>query len=355
MFSKLTAVLLLLGSTSTFVSSLPTSLIPRQSKAPSGWADGYYIAAVGQDKKCLAPAQSPAVEGIEIIATDCRNASTWRVPIQSSGGAVVHEKSQLVLDFGEGQSGSKVTLQNFTGKVEKQIFHYGSDDRLRIENGTKWPVDRCLDLGDDGPQVYQCFPDNTNQVWVIRQTPEPKNLTEGVPQGSEVAVQDSNLNFIHPQDRKDICVSAVSNSTAQASQGIAFTYCAGTGFAGSGYNTSHELMEWSLPGSGAGQVKLGSSNLCLETGANVWVDDAGGSEIPYFKVQNGMEIRLEECDENRTGQSWSWDGQLLRTSANANQCLNFAAEAGYVKMDNFLNLRPLQTWDCSNPDGQFVS
>ncbi|WVW83287.1 hypothetical protein I302_105306 [Kwoniella bestiolae CBS 10118] len=66
-----------------------------------------------------------------------------------------------------------------------------------------------------------------------------------------------------------------------------------------------------------------------------------------------MAVRIEECQDEEKGQQWSWDGQLLRSSVDNNQCLNLAAEAGYVKMDNFLNIRPMQTWDCSNPDAGF--
>ncbi|WVW83286.1 hypothetical protein I302_105305 [Kwoniella bestiolae CBS 10118] len=285
MISTLSIVLFFLASTSTLGLGAPTSLVSRQTQSLNGWADGYYIAAVGRDKKCLGVSSNPASAGTQVVATDCQNASTWRVPILPSGGAIVHEESQLVLDIGEGGEEDQITisqpssqpqfswdlchLQGFTGNSTSQIFKYGSDNRLQLSNSSGWITDRCIDFGENGPHMYGCYPDNTNQVWLIRQSPEPKNLTAGVPQGGEVAVSRSNLNFLHPQGRKDICVSAISSSAPNATQGIALTYCAGTGFSGSGYNTSHELMEWSLPGSYAGLVKLGSNNLCLEAGATI--------------------------------------------------------------------------------------
>nr|XP_019013383.1 uncharacterized protein I206_01449 [Kwoniella pini CBS 10737]OCF52164.1 hypothetical protein I206_01449 [Kwoniella pini CBS 10737] len=348
MFSTLSSFIFFLVTSSSFdlVASAPTSLTSRRDQTDTTWARGYYIVPVAAGDKCLAASQPNPTAGTQVITTNCQNASKWSIPLVESGGAVVHDDSGLVLDLGNGNNKDKLTLRNFTGDDQSQFFRHGSDNRLS-NNATN----KCLDEGEDGPQVYDCYPQNTNQVWLIRQTPDAKNISEGIPVGSEVSTPNSNLQYIHPKDRGDVCVSAISSGPAAQDQaGVAFTYCAGTGFSNSGTNTSQDLMQWSLPTTDPDQVRLGSSGLCLETGANI-VNSYGYEEL---KVADGMAVKVATCVDNSEGQKWTWDGQLLKSaiksldqSDQAGQCLNFAAVAGYVKMDNFLNLRPLQTWGCS--------
>ncbi|WWC61280.1 uncharacterized protein I303_103861 [Kwoniella dejecticola CBS 10117] len=340
MFSSLSSIIFFLATSSfltsfNLVSAAPTSLTVRQDNTDTNWARGVYIAAVGAGDQCLSAADGNATSGTQVITTTCQNASTWTVPLMKSGGAVVHEGSGLTIDLGEANNRDKLTLQSYTGSAT-QVFVYGSNNRL-FNNGTQ----KCIDQDStSGPQVYTCYAQSTNQAWLIRKTPEPQSLDD-IPKGQDLTPPNTDLSFIHPQGRKDICVSAISKeATPQAGDGVALTYCAGTGFVGSGYNTSQDLMQWSLPSTNqTGQVKLGSSGLCLETATQ----GSYGAD--------GMALRLNECQDQSEDQESIWDGLLLKSSVRSSggdQCLNFAAEAGYVKMDNFLNLRPLQTWGCSN-------
>ncbi|WRT66982.1 uncharacterized protein IL334_003948 [Kwoniella shivajii] len=344
MSPSLTSILFFLASQATLALSAPRPLIPRQSdnNAVQTYtsANGYYIAGIGVDKQCLAPADSPPVANSQIIMTDCQNATTWNIPLNES--YVIHPDTGLVFDLGQADNGGNITLQQASDSAA-QIFQYSPDNRLSSVNHTK-----CIDRGQDGPQVWDCYPQNTNQAWAIRKTAELSDLSS-VPHApgdispSGKSSNGNTLNFLHPQNRTDICVTAIKNSTGELQEGLALTYCFGLATT----NTPHELMEWELPYDKEGLVRLGQSGYCLEVGA---YDNSA------YKVENGMAIRTVTCDENAAGQRWFYkSGERLLQSwvSGSNQCLNWAAEASDVQMDNFLNLRPVQVWDCSSPDGQF--
>ncbi|WWC85339.1 uncharacterized protein L201_000202 [Kwoniella dendrophila CBS 6074] len=310
---------------------------------------GYYIVSMGNGE-CLAPKDcSSPKEGSQVVTKECSKAPKWKVPIGEKGGEVVHIGSGLVLDVGTGKNNENVTLAKSSGNAASQSFIYGTDSRFTHQSA-------CLDLGPNGPQSYDCFPQNTNQVYLLRQTPQPLTIDQSIPKGEEATCTKDGFDFLHPKGRNDICVSVVSESTARAEQGVALTYCSGKGFPGTNVHTSQELMEWSLPTkSQNGTVKLGSgeSGLCLEVGETIYVDDAKNHQ---FQVDNSMAVRVVKCDNNSKGQSWSWDGQFLKTTLKGyDQCLNILDGSGYIKMDNFFDIRPLQIWDCSKPDSNSVS
>ncbi|WWC61279.1 uncharacterized protein I303_103860 [Kwoniella dejecticola CBS 10117] len=314
MFTKSTSLVSLVASISflTLASPAPTKLEVRQDSEDHSWAKGSYIAIVGARNECLSPATSGsdtnanATEGTKVEAVQCHMAATWSVPLVESGGAIVHEDSGLVIDLGQNVNNGNLTLQTFSGDDQTQIFNYGADNRLS-NNATG----KCIDRGDDGLQIYDCRPNNVNQVWLIRTTPEAKALDDDAPTRSDASSSNSDLKYIQPKERKDLCISTISDgSSIQSNAGVALTYCAGSESSDSGNSTSADLMQWSLSGKEPGQVKLGSSGLCLETGGNV-INSYGYEELT---VVNAMGVRMATCDDQAPGQKWSSDQFMLKSA-----------------------------------------
>ncbi|OCF38343.1 hypothetical protein I317_07887 [Kwoniella heveanensis CBS 569] len=327
---------------------------------------GLYVVSF-KNNQCLTPSLGyDTKNGDKLITLDCDDprVRTWHVPY-SAGLFGLSTLGLAMQPDGDGVNGDRmkassrpVDLQKgwsvlITDPLDgsKTLWLWNTDNRIATSGGTQ-----CLDMGKDGPQMYDCQPENTNQIWIMRNTTQPQRL-ENLP----VMDKGTGNGYIHPRKRDDICVSVASGDEPHSGHGVALTYCSGKGDRSGPkeITTSQTALQWTLPPiDTAGRVKLtgAKAGLCLETGVRVKTrsktsTSSNVTEGEEKLFSDGMGIRVEICDEKRKGQEWHWNGKMLRvTGGEGDQCLNLLDGAGPVPMSNFINLCPLQTWKCSNID-----
>ncbi|WVF72339.1 hypothetical protein IAT40_007152 [Kwoniella sp. CBS 6097] len=311
---------------------------------------GLYVVSFNTNK-CLTPSLGyNTTDGDRLIMLDCEDerVRTWHVPY-SAGLFGLSTLGLAVQPDGKGVNGDKMKITDpLDGSNSKTLWLWNTDNRIATSGGTQ-----CLDMGKDGPQMFDCYPENTDQIWIMRNTTQPQRL-EDLP----VMDKGPGKGYIHPRKRDDICVSVASGDEPHSGHGVALTYCSGKGDRSGPkeITTSQTSLQWTLPSiNTAGRIKLAGAKagLCLETGIRRKKrSKAGTTEGEEEEVfGDGMGIRVEICNDKRKGQDWHWNGKMLRvTGGEGDQCLNILDGAGPVPMSNFINLGPLQTWKCSNID-----
>ncbi|WVQ98592.1 hypothetical protein IAU59_005722 [Kwoniella sp. CBS 9459] len=302
---------------------------------------GLYVVSFATNK-CLTPSQGyDTKDGDMLVALDCDDprVRTWHVPY-SAGLFGLSTLGLAVQPFGTGVNGDGLKITDpLDGS--KTLWLWNTDNRIATGGATQ-----CLDmaLGKDGPQMYDCDPENTNQIWIMRNTTQPQQL-EDLP----VMDKGSGKGYIHPGHRDDICLSVATGDEPHSGHGVALTYCSGKGDRSGPkeITTSQNALQWTLPAiNTAGRIKLtaAKAGLCLETGVRMKTRS---------KSQIGSEMTGDEEEVFSNGMG---NGKMLRvTGGKGDQCLNILDGAGPVPMSNFLNLGPVQIWNCSNVDPNQMS
>ncbi|ODN74100.1 hypothetical protein L202_07560 [Cryptococcus amylolentus CBS 6039] len=138
------------------------------------------------DGQCLTGAGGKWGIGTELTYGDCDSAPTWTVnSTAGSIGSIILEPAntspQLALDAGDGTTNNeKLTLQKSSPGLFQQTWLYTEDNRIALTGGDNvssvTEEYQCLDHGDDGPQTYQCFTGNSNQIWYFVENEDAKDI-----------------------------------------------------------------------------------------------------------------------------------------------------------------------------------
>ncbi|WVQ79830.1 hypothetical protein IAT38_001930 [Cryptococcus sp. DSM 104549] len=155
---SLTALLLTL--------SLPLTLAHPLTKRYSG-----VKIQSARDNLCLNFVGRVHADGVPVSTIDCRVAAKW--DISPGSGSVILHGTNYALDAGTGdQNNEALKIWTSYPGLFQQTWYLTDDDHIAITGGNQ-----CLDEGDNGPQTYNCFGDNINQIWRIYFPDEPSVTT----------------------------------------------------------------------------------------------------------------------------------------------------------------------------------
>ncbi|CED83142.1 Ricin B lectin domain [Phaffia rhodozyma] len=297
------------------LTSLALVLFPAMALAAPTFVTSPQHISPGKDSKlCLAVANQGAFKnGDAVVSVSCDTSYTdgrqlWRVYPGDSQIQLIG--SNFCLDAGTDNSNNQpLKIWTCYPGLYQQQWYYTDDNRIAITGGNK-----CLDLGPNGPQTYQCTPNNDNQVWYtpgtvappvssttvppITSTLVPSVTTSVAPPVSSSASPSPPLGgpslVIHPNGRTDFCLEAVSaNNVPVEGSLVQVKVCTGRS------NQRFDIYR------GDNLVRLSNSNLCLDAGSN---------------IGNNVALKVWTCYPGLKQQQWYYTNDNRIAITGGNQC-----------------------------------
>jgi len=268
----------------------------------------------GRDGTCLSLpplASQPLANGNPVYKRNCAEATSWNIERGSGSITVANTAESYALDAGVNPHNNVAMKiwQSYPGATQ-QTWYYTDDNRIAITGG-----DQCLDLGDNGPQTYQCTPGNTNQVWYV----DSGNPSPSTTVSSSTTPSASSTSAPPPtQTPRQIQYVYGDNGCLTASG----TPADGTPVVLGSCATSSSNTFYISPDNVA---QLFGTNYCLDAGSN---------------PSNGVALKLWTCGGYPQQKFRRIQRSLVQTSND--QCLDVKADEPSV----------VQTWQCSVQDDQ---